>query len=100
MSGKIKPSYDSNRCQLGKCTPLDTPFRLTLDTSEVCNFKCINCFRCEAPSPSWGYAAQNNLMELETFEIAVQQILQFPSKPKVVALSGSGEPLCIQMLLY
>lgn len=93
MSEKIKPSFDPQRSILGEILPLETPFRVTLDTSEICNFKCNYCFRSEKPDKSWGYALKNEKMSMEIFETAVEQLLEFPSSPKVIALSGSGEPL-------
>lgn len=94
MTGKINPSYDTQRSLLGKVLPLDTPFRVTLDSSEVCNFKCNYCFRSGKPEKSWGYALKNQLMSFDIFRTAVNQLKEFPSMPRVIALSGSGEPLC------
>lgn len=94
MREKIHPSYDTQRSVLGKVLPLDTPFRVTIDSSEVCNFKCNYCFRYGQPSGNWGYAQKNQIMSWDIFERAVQQLKKFPSEPRVIALSGSGEPLC------
>lgn len=93
MNGKIKPSYDENRQCLGKIFPLDTPFTVTIDTSEVCNFKCKYCFRACTDKTAWGYA-DNSIMDWEIFEKAVFQIKQFPNPVKMIALSHQGEPLC------
>jgi radical SAM protein with 4Fe4S-binding SPASM domain len=46
------------------------------------------------PSKAWGYAIDNGIMSIETFEIAAQQLLKFPEAPRVISLSGMGEPLC------
>ena len=94
MREKIHPSYDTQRSVLGKVLPLDTPFRVTIDSSEVCNFKCNYCFRYGQPLGNWGYAQKNQIMSWDIFERAVQQLKKFPSEPRVIALSGSGEPLC------
>ncbi|WP_033422391.1 radical SAM/SPASM domain-containing protein [Desulfitobacterium sp. PCE1] len=88
------PSFDVNRSCLGEILPLNTPFRLILDSSEACNFKCTYCFRSVSPSETWGYAVDNGIMSMETFGRAVQQILKFPEAPRVISLSGMGEPLC------
>lgn len=94
MIKNINPSYDTKRSILGKVLPINTPFRVTLDSSEICNFKCNYCFRSGEKSEAWGYALKNQLMTLDTFKVAVQQLKEFPTEPKVIALSGSGEPLC------
>ena len=98
MVKNINPSYDTKRSVLGKILPIDTPFRVTLDSSEVCNFKCNYCFRSGQKGESWGYALKNQLMSWETFKLAVQQLKEFPSEPRVIALSGSGEPLCNSLI--
>lgn len=89
----IIPSFDSNRVQLGKVLPLDTPFTVILDSSEACNFRCSYCFRSENDKKAWGYAADNQLMSWEIFEKAVSQIWQFPQNVKQISLSHHGEPL-------
>lgn len=94
MVDKVRPSYDTNRTVLGKVLPIETPFRVTIDSSEVCNFKCNYCFRSEPVSSKWGYAQKNQIMQWKTFEKIVEQLQEFPTEPKVIALSGSGEPLC------
>lgn len=88
------PSYDTCRSCLGEVLPIDTPFRLTLDSSEACNFKCSYCFRSTQVSEAWGYAAKNGIMSMEVFKKAAQQIMNFPTNPRVISLSGMGEPLC------
>lgn len=88
------PSFDTNRSCLGDVLPIDTPFRFTIDISEVCNFKCSYCFRSENPSESWGYALKNEVMTMDVFKKIVVQIKQFPKHPNVISLSGMGEPLC------
>lgn len=91
--GEIKPSYDTNRQVLGKLFPLDTPFNVILDTSEVCNFKCSYCFRADQDKAHWGYAKDNQLMKWELFVNAVEQIKHFPQEVKQISLSNHGEPL-------
>lgn len=97
MSDEIRDtnvSYQTNRVKLGAVLPLDTPFSITLDISEVCNLKCNYCFRCSEENRTNSYAWKNNLMEEETFRRVVAQIKEFPSKVKKISLSGHGEPLC------
>lgn len=102
--GSVKPSYDEQRCVLGKVLPLDAPFRVCLEISEKCNFKCNYCFRSGKDSEKWGRILPNMNMSMEMFQLAVQQLKEFSSMPKVLALSSCGEPLCnehiIEMVKY
>lgn len=91
--GEIKPSFDTNRQVLGKILPLDTPFNVILDVSEVCNFKCNYCFRSDKDKGHWGYAKDNKLMSWDMFARAVEQIKEFPQEVKQISLSCHGEPL-------
>ena len=96
--GIIKPSYDENRQMLGEIYPLDTPFNVIIDSSEVCNFKCNYCFRSTENKGNWGYASCNKNMEWDLFVKIVDQIKEFPNKVKQISLSNHGEPLCNRRL--
>ncbi|MBP3285039.1 MAG: radical SAM protein [Clostridia bacterium] len=104
MKDKANVSYQTKRVKLGDILPLDTPFSITLDVSEVCNLRCSYCFRCSEENRTNSYAWKNNLMEEGTFYRAVSQIKEFPDKVKKISLSGHGEPLCnrkiIEMIKY
>ena len=89
----IIPSFDTNRIQLGKALPLNTPFTVILDSSEVCNFRCNYCFRSESNKDAWGYAMANDIMDMEMFKLAISQIQQFPETVRQISLSHQGEPL-------
>ncbi len=89
----IQPSFDTNRTQLAEMLPLNTPFTVILDASEMCNFKCSYCFRAENNKQAWGYAVENNIMNEEIFKVAVSQIQQFPEDVRQISLSHHGEPL-------
>lgn len=95
---KIQPSFDTKRQTLGGIFPLDTPFTVIIDTSEVCQFKCKYCFRAEADKTKWGYAVKNNVMDWQVFCKAVEQIKEFPDEVKQISLSNHGEPLCNRRL--
>ena len=91
---KIKPSFDTNRQLLGKIFPLDAPFTVILDASEKCNFRCSYCFRSSDNKRNYYYAARNDLMSMEVFKLAVEQMRNFPQQPRQISLSHQGEPLC------
>ncbi|SHE95398.1 radical SAM protein [Schwartzia succinivorans] len=91
--GIIKESFDTNRQILGKILPLDTPFTVIVDASEVCNLKCNYCFRSDRNKDNWGYAKALNKMEWNTFVKIINQIKEFPQSVKQISLSCHGEPL-------
>lgn len=91
--GIIKESFDTNRQILGKILPLDTPFTVIVDASEVCNLKCNYCFRSDSNKDNWGYAKALNKMDWDTFVKVIDQIKEFPSAVKQISLSHHGEPL-------
>lgn len=95
---KISPSYDTNRQVLGKIYPLDTPFNVILDISEVCNFRCNYCFRSDDNKEHWGYAKDNQVMKWDVFEKTVHQIKEFEQEVKQISLSAHGEPLVNKQL--
>lgn len=91
--GEIRPSYDTNRQILGEIYPIDTPFNVIIDSSEVCNFKCKYCFRSDENKNHWGYAQKANIMNWDVFQKVVEQINMFPQDVKQISLSNHGEPL-------
>ncbi|WP_312352966.1 radical SAM/SPASM domain-containing protein [Aminipila sp.] len=98
MKNRVHPFYEKNRECLGNILPLNTPFTVFIDLSEVCNFRCNYCFRSNTSLKQYGYALQNNLMNWETFIRTIEQIEEFPCEVKKISLSGHGEPLCNKLL--
>lgn len=93
VMGEIKPSFDTNRQVLGEILPLDTPFTVIVDSSELCNFRCQYCFRADDDKSKWGYAKDNRMMEWDTFVRIIDQIQEFPQTVRQISLSNHGEPL-------
>jgi radical SAM protein with 4Fe4S-binding SPASM domain len=85
--------YSAQREVLGKVCPLDTPFRLAISISEVCNFKCVYCFRSVSDTIKSGYTTKP-FMEMDMFKRIVEQAKAFPSPIKKIFLNITGEPLC------
>lgn len=98
MKSKILPSFNKERTKLGKVLPLDTPFTVIIDSSEICNFKCNYCFRSNNDSSDVIYAKKEGLMKWNTFVEIVNQLKEFPDEVKRISLSGHGEPLCNKLL--
>ena len=93
---KIEESFNIDRCILGKVVPLDTPFTVLVDISDVCNFRCSYCFRHTGGKQ--GDYGKNKLMDWDTFVKVVEQIKAFPQQVKRISLSHNGEPLCNPLL--
>ncbi len=94
MENKVKESFHENRTVLGKVLPIDTPFTILIDTSDVCNFKCNYCFRATGSDTAAPDYRKNQLMSLETFSRVVEQMKAFPQQIKRISLSHNGESLC------
>jgi radical SAM protein with 4Fe4S-binding SPASM domain len=86
--------YSNQREVLGEVAPLDTPFRLAISISEICNFRCIYCFRSVkgADTLSSGYS-DRPFMDMRLFEKTVNDAKMFPKTIKKIFLNITGEPL-------
>lgn len=94
MENKVKESFSENRTVLGKVLPLNTPYTILIDTSDVCNFKCNYCFRAKGSQEIALDYRKNQLMTMETFRRIIEQMKEFPHQFKRISLSHNGEPLC------
>lgn len=90
-SEKIQPSYNTDRVKLGKVLPIDTPFTIMADISDVCNFKCNYCFRGMGKKEY--FYGNDKFMTEETFHQIIAQALEFDGRIKRFSLSHQGEPL-------
>jgi len=81
---------DTNRIHLENHIPLDTPLRVAIDTSSVCNFHCQYC-------PHGSKDAMQNMpqaiMSAELAKKCIDELRLFPNKIKKLSLSNIGEPL-------
>lgn len=93
MNEKNVPSYCKDRQIIGEILPLNTPFTIIIDISEVCNFKCSYCFRANDLNGIENEYNLNKQMNIDDFDTIINQILEFNSKIKKVTFSGHGEPL-------
>jgi len=93
---EVKPFTGvDDRVKLSKAVPLGTPFTLNIFPSNVCNFRCNYC----AQSLGAGYLMKEysfpmELMKLEVLERALEQMVRFERRFKLVSFMGHGEPLC------
>ncbi len=81
------------RVPLSQVVPLETPFRLGIDVSNGCNFRCIFCFQSIRKKTLKEKGFRPELMKMETFEKLAGQIKEFPNSFKSLTFGGIGEPL-------
>lgn len=93
----IMKSYSKERHILGEVLPLETPYTILIDISDMCNLRCKYCFRYDESIEAEDYR-KNRLMDWDTFVRIVEQIKEFPGQFKRIALSHNGEPLCNRLL--
>lgn len=78
------------RHKLEDVIPLDTPYTLAIDPSNVCNFKCSFC-AIQYKKEELPFRKQ--LMDIELFKKIIDDLTQFPERLKVLRVNGQGEPL-------
>jgi MoaA/NifB/PqqE/SkfB family radical SAM enzyme len=93
MKAKIKPRIDlENRTNLETVIPLNVPFVIFVDPSDVCNFRCKFC-------PTGDIALMKRIgrslkvMNFELYKKIIEDICQFEKPIKVLRLYKDGEPL-------
>ncbi len=95
MKSEIKPISDTTgRIRLADAVPLNTPFGVYVYPTTFCNFKCLYCAHSlgtERMKKEYGFSKE--MMSMETFHKAIEQLALFPEKIKMLSLTGQGEPL-------
>jgi radical SAM protein with 4Fe4S-binding SPASM domain len=82
------------RQKLSEIVPLDTPLRLQVDPTDRCNFKCVYCAHSlsKQEQEAGGWCGQGD-MSMETFQLIIEQMREFPHQVKRFYPTKSGEPL-------
>ena len=94
MVAKIKPLCGTNRTQLSKVLPLDTPFSVYVYPTNKCNFNCSYCAHSMSSKElKERYSFKKDTMSLETYKRVINQLTKFPEQIKLLSLTGVGEPL-------
>ncbi|WP_299979417.1 radical SAM/SPASM domain-containing protein [Desulfobacula sp.] len=93
MKAKIKPRIElENRTKLEEVIPIEVPFLVFLDPSDVCNFQCKFC-------PTGDRALikkikrNSCLMDFDLFKKVIDDLCEFKKPIKVLRLYKDGEPL-------
>lgn len=84
---KLTPPIRKDRKPLQDLLPLKQPLRVNIDPCDVCNFKCDFCFQCK----NTGF--KGNMMTVDMFERAIEQLKAFENPINVIQLFALGEPL-------
>lgn len=79
-----------NRNKLENVIPLETPYTIAIDPSNLCNFKCNFC---AIQSKKVELPFKKQFMDLELFTKIIDDLKQFPQKLKMLRINGQGEPL-------
>lgn len=93
MKAKIHTKIDTeNRTKLEDVIPLSEPLVISIEPTDICNFKCEFC-----PNGRTELLKNTNrnlgYMELKLFKKIIDDISKFEKKVKCLKLYGNGEPL-------
>lgn len=78
------------RNKLEEVIPLTTPYRIAIEPSNLCNFKCNFC---AIQSKDEQLSFKKQFMDIELFKKIIEDLEEFPEKLKVLRINGNGEPL-------
>jgi len=83
---------DHKKVRLADTVPLDTPFLVYIDPSNVCNFKCRFC-PTGHPQLLKEVNRPAKIMEFELFKKIIDELSRFPDKIRAMFFHKDGEPL-------
>lgn len=90
MKARRESPVNPNRHRLEEVLPLDTPYAVSIDPCNLCNFKCKFC---AMHSSGEILDFQQQMMPLTLFRKVIDDIAEFPSRLKLMYITGYGEPL-------
>jgi MoaA/NifB/PqqE/SkfB family radical SAM enzyme len=82
-----KSQFNLDRLTLGKIAPLESPIVIYIEPAGSCNLRCKFCFHREKQG------VKNGIMKFDLAKKMIDDISSLPNKPKLVRISGGGEPL-------
>lgn len=95
---------NTERVELYKQLPLDTPFSVHIFPSFYCNFKCNYCLHSLSENKLTEINFHKQFMNMEIYKKSVDDISEFNRKLKALIFAGHGEPLLnkdiIEMVRY
>jgi len=84
---------DRPRCRLADSLPLDTPFSVQIDPSNICNFRCLFCPTGHPDLIRQVGRSKSRLMSWDLYEKLISDLAAFPRPLKTLSLHKDGEPL-------
>lgn len=92
MRAEFKPRLNTeNRIKLETVIPLDTPYLVYLDPSDLCNFKCPHCPTGNKKLVDRYRVSQ--VMDWEIYQRIIDDLCTMPKPIKTLRLYKNGEPL-------
>lgn len=95
MSNKnFSKKYQENRMILRDVIPLEIPLCISIEASNICNFKCVMCFQGSEKYAQMGKPLKN--IDMDCFYKVIQDIKELcknGEKIKLMKLYSLGEPL-------
>lgn len=93
MRAKIQAKMDlSNRTRLETVIPLETPYTITIEPTNLCNLRCVFCYQ-HNKSAMKEAGLQMGRLDMDLYKKMIDQIKRFPQKVKKLKFGGFGEPL-------
>ncbi|MEW6668830.1 MAG: radical SAM/SPASM domain-containing protein [Thermodesulfobacteriota bacterium] len=90
MNATIKSHRSENRTPLQEVIPLETPYRMHIEVTNLCNFKCIFC---PPYNSGKGVGPKKQNMSFPFFKKIIDDLGRFPQKLKKLYFHNFGEPL-------
>ncbi|MCQ2505782.1 MAG: radical SAM protein [Lachnospiraceae bacterium] len=90
MVNRDRLEFFNKRVNLSEVVPLTTPFVVFVDPSGACN---LSCKFCPCNMVDYMNLERHKIMSLETYNMIINQLLEFDEQIKVINLYGFGEPL-------
>lgn len=87
---EVKTIINKDRNKLEEVIPLDTPYSIYIDPSNLCNFKCNFC-AMQTSSKSKNIPKQ--CMSFNMLKKIIDDITKFKNKIKIIRMTVNGEPL-------
>lgn len=93
MKAKIKPRIElENRTKLEEVIPIESPYLVFLDPSDICNFQCKFCPTGDRDLIK-KVGRRPQLMDFDLYKKIIDDLCEFEKPIKVLRLYKDGEPL-------
>ncbi len=81
---------NNERSRLENVIPLDTPYIVAIDPSNLCNFKCKFCGIQQLKDRA---KFEFKCMDMDLYKKIIDDLNDMPKRLKMIRLAGNGEPL-------